>query len=223
MSASAAPSPPDTGRAVAPDACSLDAGTLAFYEANAAEYADRISRSEPDGDLKTFIRALPPRALPVLDWGCGPGNSAALLEEAGISCVATDASPAMAGIAAGMGVAVRIEPFEALEPLPRFRGIWANFSLMHAPRSMFAALVGRAAAALVPGGVLHLGQDTAACGAAAELPEESGLRMTFCRPEEMMEAVTEAGLVPVSARSGTHRGLGGTSLDFHILLARKPE
>ncbi len=217
------PSNPERGTPLSGQ--SLDPATLAYYEAHAADYAERISRSAPDGDLKTFMEALPATREPVLDWGCGPGNTAALLAAAGISCEATDASPAMAALAAELGVAVRVDPFEALDSAPRFRGIWANFSLIHAPLAMFAPLVARAAETLVPGGVLHLGQDIAIGHPRSETGREVrylGLRCALVPPEEIMEAVRAAGLLPVSARSGSGHSLHGTPLDFHILLARKP-
>ncbi len=219
------PLPQDPERGPPLAGASLDSATLAFYEAHAADYAERISRSAPDGDLKTFMEALPATRDPVHDWGCGPGNTAALLAEAGIACEASDASPAMAGLAAELGVAARVQPFEALDSAPRLRGVWANFSLIHAPRAMFAPLVARAAAALVPGGVLHLGQDISIghpCGETGREVRYFGVRYTLIPPDDIMAAVRGAGLLPVSARSGSSRCLHGTPLEFHILLARKP-
>lgn len=203
----------------------VDPETFAHYEANARRYAERVSRSVPDGDLKTFIEALPAAHDPILDWGCGPGNTAALLEARGMSCVATDASPAMAEIGADRGVAIRVEPFEALAPLPRFRGIWSNFALMHVERPCFAPLVQRAAAALIPEGVLHLGLDFRVGHPGREVARQvrlDGCLMTLFRPEEILSTVRDAGLVPVSARTGRGRMLDGTPTQFHILLARKP-
>ncbi|MBE9477456.1 MAG: SAM-dependent methyltransferase, partial [Proteobacteria bacterium] len=53
-----------------------DPETIATYNATVGDYVKLVSRTTPDRDLRRFIKAVPKGGL-VLDWGCGPGNSAA--------------------------------------------------------------------------------------------------------------------------------------------------
>ncbi len=112
-----------------------DKETLAAYTRNVETYAERFTRNRPDPDLSAFIDAVAPGGR-VLDLGCGPGNSAAMMRDAGLVAEASDATPAMAAIAAERyGLTERVEPFDALDARETYDGIWANFSLLHAPRA----------------------------------------------------------------------------------------
>lgn len=192
--------------------------TLDVYGRMALDYAERVSRPEPDGDLLAFIAALPAGDAPVLDWGCGPGNSAAMMKGECITIEATDACPEMAALADGLGVQVRVEPFESLEGADRYRGIWANFSLLHAPRWQMPDLLHRAARALVPDGLLHLGMKTGT----GEARDGLGRLFTYWQADELAAATTAAGLIPLSERRGEGIGLDGRVEPYVIQLARKP-
>jgi SAM-dependent methyltransferase len=137
---------------------SEDRETLDFYDAAATDYADRFSSAgKPDGDLRAFMDALMPGAL-VLDLGCGPGRSAALLREAGFQVDAMDASKGMIRTARErFGIEARLATFDMLDAETRYDGVWANFSLLHAPRAEMPGHLVRIRRALKPGGVLHLG------------------------------------------------------------------
>ena len=136
-----------------------DTQTLDVYADRAKDYADRFAA---DGASETeefiaFTNALPPSGR-VLDWGCGPGHWSAQFQRAGFDADATDASPEMAAVARErFGINVRVEPFDALDSRGQYHGIWAHFSLLHAPRADFASHLGRAMRALKPGGHLLLG------------------------------------------------------------------
>ena len=56
---------------------SKDTETLRVYDAKADEYAKLVA-SSPDTQLTEFMEALPLGGH-VLDLGCGPGNSAAMM------------------------------------------------------------------------------------------------------------------------------------------------
>lgn len=196
-----------------------DRETLDCYNKMADEYADCISRAEPDQDLRDFMSALPDGQAPVLDWGCGPGNSSAIMMENGLSVEATDASPEMAKLATAAGVAVRIEPFNALNPMPRYRGIWANFSLLHLPRDAFFDMVQLASNALLPNGVLHMGMKT---GTGQER-DSLGRYYTYYSELELDKATQNAGLEKLSIRHGEGMGLAGVVAPFAIHLSRKQD
>lgn len=137
---------------------SIDSQTMEFYARHHEDYLDRIalSRIELDDHMKKFVGELPPGDGPILDWGAGAGESASLLAGIGLTVEATDASPEMAAIARELGLEIRVEPFEALAPSPRYRGIISNVSICHAPRDVVPALVELAASAILDGGVLFL-------------------------------------------------------------------
>nr|WP_268968558.1 class I SAM-dependent methyltransferase [Palleronia pontilimi] len=162
--------------------------------------------------------ALPPGDAPVLDWGCGPGNSAAIMVSHEIDVDATDASPEMAAVAAGLGVDVRIEPFDALDPAPRYRGIWANFALLHAPPDVVPDLVALAGRALLPGGVLHLGMKQGSGSARDPI----GRYFSYWQPDDLDRMTRAAGLTPFRTRLGEGNGLDGRIEPFVIHLSRKP-
>lgn len=137
-----------------------DKETLAAYAKKAEDYANLVSRVTPDGDLQAFLNAIPSGGR-VLDLGCGPGNSARMMHEAGLEVEATDASPEMVAIAKERhGVDARLERFEDLDVENYYDGIWANFSLLHAPRADMPRHLSAIQKAIKPNGLLHLGLKT---------------------------------------------------------------
>ena len=197
-----------------------DPETMRVYAEQAEAYVERITRMEPDADLKAFIAAVRPRGL-VLDWGCGPGNSAAMMAAADLRVEATDASPEMAELARDLGVKVQVEPFEALRRRPKFDGIWANFSLLHATRAQVPLLVALASEALMPGGVLHLGMKTVPGDGRLEGRDTMGRFFSYWSEEDLAAACRNAGLEPRAARHGEGTGLDGRVEPFVIMLAAK--
>ena len=59
-----------------------DEETLKVYDARVADYAAMTKRSKIDPDLLRFMAHLPKNAF-VLDLGCGPGASSAVMRECG--------------------------------------------------------------------------------------------------------------------------------------------
>ena len=65
-----------------------DKRTIAVYDARAQAYLDLVSKDTPDADLQAFLDAMPEGGR-ALDLGCGPGNSAAMMRDAGLQVDAT--------------------------------------------------------------------------------------------------------------------------------------
>ena len=194
-----------------------DARTLAAYQARAADYAARFGDRGPDADLRAFLDAVPPGAR-VLDLGCGPGRSAAAMAEAGLAVEAWDAAPAMVDLARGRGVAARLARFDDLEARGAYDGVWANFSLLHAPRAALPGHLRAVARALRPGGRLHLGMKTGrgeGCDALGRFYAYWGA----CELRALLEA---AGLRPLGHREGASEGLAGGLAPFVIWTAERP-
>jgi len=94
----------------------------------------------------------------VLDLGCGSGWAAAHFTDLGYAVTAMDGSQGLADEAhARYGVDVIVQPFEKMTWENEFDGIWAWFTLMHAPRDTMDANLARVARAIKPGGQLKIG------------------------------------------------------------------
>jgi len=195
-----------------------DAGTLAAYAARAGDYAARFASARPDADLVAFIDALSAGGR-VLDLGCGPGSASAHMRAAGLNPDPVDASPEMVALAnATFDIGARAGLFEELDAVAAYDGVWANFSLLHAPRAALPGHLVAIARALKPGGVLHLGMKTGA----GEARDALGRFYAFVSVEELQELLAAAGLRVVALREGAERGLAGTLDPFVVCRAVKP-
>lgn len=135
-----------------------DPETIRIYDSRAADYAaltDGHTAGSPV--LRDFIAACPPGGR-VLDLGCGPGTAAGLMAAAGLQVDALDASAEMVALArAHPGVSARQATFDEVTGTALYDGIWASFSLLHAPRSDMPRHLAALKEALTPGGLFHIG------------------------------------------------------------------
>ncbi len=132
-----------------------DKETLNVYAEKAADYAamtDEFNTRDPS--LDAFIAAIPQGGC-VLDLGCGPGASAAQMAAAGLTVDAFDPVPEMVAMAARhAGVNARQAGFDDLHAEAIYDGVWANFSLLHAPREDMPRHLAQIKSALKPGGAI---------------------------------------------------------------------
>lgn len=192
-----------------------DPKTLAVYASKATDYAALVAHPTDDPARATFIAALP-KGGQVLDLGCGPGLSAAAMAQAGLLVTAIDPVPEMIALAEKQeGVTARIGTFEDVGPPASWDGIWANFSLLHAPRSHLPRHLAAIAAALRPGGRLHIGMKTGT----GEARDKLGRRYTYVTEEELRSLLNDAGLTPVAQWTGRDKGLDGELAPWIILHA----
>ena len=109
--------------------------TVAFYDANAADFAERtLGRIEVNvgkpidmSDLyEPFLGAIPEGGA-ILDAGCGPGRDAAQFVRRGYRVVAFDASIEMVRRCRAVeGVTVKHQTFQEIEDEALFDGVWAS-------------------------------------------------------------------------------------------------
>ncbi len=195
-----------------------DSQTIAWYDGMARDYAARFGAQKQDRSLAAFAARLPAGAR-VLDLGCGPGHAAAQLAAGGHSAEAWDAAEGMVALAARHpGVTARQARFEDLRAEAEYDGIWANFSLLHAPRADFPNHIAAIARALRPGGLFHLGMKTGEDSRRDHL----GRNYTFHTQDQLEAALGDAGLRVLSRTTGREKGFAGTEDPFVILLSEKP-
>ncbi|ASP18865.1 tellurite methyltransferase [Antarctobacter heliothermus] len=180
-----------------------DPETIRLYNARAKDYADVTEGAGPDATLRAFLAALPPKAR-VLDLGCGPGRSAGILAAAGHQVEAWDASEGMVALAAKRpGVTARLAEFNALTASAVYDAIWANFSLLHAPRAEMPRHLAAIRQALKPGGLAHV----AVKEGTGSQRDTLGRLYTYYTEPELSLLLTQAGLTPGPFRHGEGMGL----------------
>lgn len=197
-----------------------DKDTLAVYAKAAGDYAERFVRIEDAdvdqfSDLKAFVALLPDNGL-VLDLGCGPGQWTAKIREAGYRVEGMDASPEMAVLAKErFDLDVSVGVFADLDANGLYDGIWANFSLLHAPKAEMPAHLNRIYRALKPGGAFHIGAKLGE----GEARDHLGRFYSYYQADELTALLTDAGFTVVRKRTGSAEGLAGSKDSFVILTA----
>ena len=183
-----------------------DAETLRIYDDKAADYAaqnqDYLSQ---DPRLHSFITACP-TAGRVMDLGCGPGTSAAVMAAAGLQADAMDASSAMVTLAnAQEGVSAWQATFSEISGTARYDGIWANFSLLHAPRADFPKHLAQIKQCLKPGGVFYIALKLGK----GEARDSLGRLYTYYEEDDLKDLLKTAGFTVLNCAFGESKGMDG--------------
>ncbi len=196
-----------------------DPRTIAVYDARAGDYARLNMTSRPDADLQAFIDAVPVGGR-ILDLGCGPATASAHLRAAGLDPDPVDASAAMVALANdSYGIGARQGTFDDLDAVAVYAGVWANFSLLHAPRADLPRHLTAIHRALVPGGVFHIGMKTGTYAGRDALDRF----YTYVGVTELQGLLADAGFLLLTTRQGVDKGLSGSMDPFVICLTRKPD
>jgi SAM-dependent methyltransferase len=193
----------------------IDRETIRFYDQAAQRMTNLDADGPPAPALARFMARLAPGAA-VLDLGCGAGVATAHLDRAGFSVTSLDASTELLAIARRLtpGATLVHGTFDAVATLGIFDGIWANFALLHAPRSEMPRHLAAIADALKPGGVFHLsmliGGD--------ERRDQLGRAYTYYTADELRRLTSAAGFVERDADQGEKTGQTGLAEPFIALL-----
>ena len=193
-----------------------DPKTLAVYDEKAADYARLMDHDAiPLTALHKFLSQLPGGGS-VLDLGCGPGTWARHMVKAGFKVDAVDASAGMVEKASAIeGLNVWQASFDEIEAVARYDGIWANFSLLHAPRTEMSGHLARLKTALRPGGLLHLGLKQGT----GEGRDTLGRFYTYYTVDEIVALLAKSGMSASDLRTGADKGLDGAVAAWFTLTA----
>jgi SAM-dependent methyltransferase len=187
-----------------------DRDTIDVYNARVGEYAKLEPSTTPSETLAEFMAALPDGGH-VLDLGCGPGTSSRHMVRAGLRVTAMDASEEMIALAAQIdGVTARHATFDDVAEVAVYDGVWANFSLLHAPRADMPRHLSAIHAALKPGGAFHI---AVKAGTGAER-DSIGRFYTYYTEAELTGLLRDAGFTPGPYRRGRDKGLSGEDADW---------
>lgn len=187
-----------------------DRDTIAVYDARAGDYAKLETSDTPSETLAAFIATLPTGAR-VLDLGCGPGTSARHMVRAGCVVDALDASAEMIGLASTIdGVTARQASFDEISGTAIYDGVWANFSLLHAPRADMPRHLSAIHTALKPGGLFHIAVKE---GTGAHRDSINRL-YTYYTEAELTHLLQAAGFSVGPYRRGRDKGLSGEDADW---------
>lgn len=193
-----------------------DEETIAAYNQKVDEYASLVSSDKPDLDAQAFLDSLPDNAF-VLDLGCGPGNSAKFFKDAGHVVDAIDASEEMVKLASSKhGLNARVGTFEDVQETNHYDAVWANFSLLHAPKDKFPVYLQAIHRALKPDGIFHIGMKLGSDSRRDNL----GRLYAYYSREELEALLQNNGFVASRNREGEDVGLAG-DLDRWIVIQSK--
>ncbi len=195
-----------------------DKETLDVYAEKAGDYAKMSQKAtSEDPSLIAFIEAMPAGGH-VLDLGCGPGLSAAQMAKAGLSVEAYDPVPQMVAMASQHeNVNAQQANFDDVSGIAVYDGIWANFSLLHAPRNEMPKHLSRIAEALKKGGRFHIAVKTGT----GSHRDGLGRFYTYYGEEELTDLLADAGFSVIDRREGCEAGLSGEMAHWIALAATR--
>ena len=188
-----------------------DKETVDVYAAQADEYAAMTDNANADDPtLAAVIDAIPANGH-VLDLGCGPGAAAGEMAQAGLQVTATDAVPEMVALAAQhAGVNAVCATFNDIEGDDLYDGIWANFSLLHAPKADMPRHLAALSKSLKANGVFHIGLKEGT----GEKRDGIGRQYSYYELDELTALLEDAGLTVQEHTSGCSLGMDGTMANW---------
>lgn len=191
-----------------------DQKTIDAYTTRIAEYLSIPLPPEQIEARMAFAEAVVPGGY-VLDLGAGPGSDSAFLQREGLRVRAMDATPAFVEHARGNGVDAYLGTFDDVTEVDEYDGIYASFSLLHAPRADFPRHLAAIHRAMKPGAVLFLGLKLGT----GDHRDDLGRYYTYYTQTEIEEALEQAGFAVDRITTGMGTGLAGSYDGFILVLA----
>ena len=193
----------------------MDKITIDIYNSKATEYANLDIDQVSLNAYRDFTSALPKNGL-VLDYGCGPGYFAKKFLADGFKVDAFDASEKMIEIVAREDqINSWIAVFKSFHSSTKYDGIWANFSLVHAPKKEIAPLIQKIFKSLKSNGLFSLGLKLGT----GEKRDKIGRKYSYFEEQEIKDILLNEGFCNISHHLGAATGLDGQSSNFIIILS----
>lgn len=194
-----------------------DSKTISIYDEQVEKYANLVSSDKPGAILKEFMETVPAGGR-VLDLGCGPGNSAILMQRNGFIVSAVDASEEMVLYANNTyKLDAKVQTFDDLSEVSFYDGIWANFSLLHAHEEDFPKYLSAIHKALVTKGIFHIGMKLGQ----GMKRDKIGRMYAYFSEEELIEHLQTKGFEIISKTYGEEPGLSGEIAPWITILSQK--
>ncbi|TMV03720.1 class I SAM-dependent methyltransferase [Ruegeria sediminis] len=151
----------------------------------------------------------------VLDLGAGPGSDSAFFMRRGLRVRALDATAEFVRNARENGVDAHLGSFDDVTETAEYDGVYASFSLLHAPRADFPRHLKSIHQALKPEGVLFLGMKLGT----GEHRDELDRYYTYYSQPEIETALAKAGFRIDRVTTGMGKGLAGSYDGFILVMA----
>jgi SAM-dependent methyltransferase len=190
-----------------------DKRTINAYTTRVADYLQIPLPPEQIEARMAFAEAV--GAGYVLDLGAGPGSDSGFFMREGLTVRALDATPAFVEHARENGVDAHLGTFDDVTEEAEYDGIYASFSLLHAPRSDFPRHLAAIHRALKPEGVFFLGLKLGT----GEHRDDLDRYYTYFSQTEIEEALDQAGFTIDRVTTGMGSGLAGSYDGFILVLA----
>ena len=194
-----------------------DAKTIAFYDGAADRYAN-LTKTGAVGPLLQAFMALLPANAHVLDLGCGPARASRHMRDAGHYPDPVDASQGMVDLANNThDIGARILTFDEVDMVAAYDGVWANFSLLHAPHKDLPRIFAALGTALRRDGVLHVAMKTGT----GEARDKIDRLYTYVSVAELHELLADTGFSVLETIEDHEVGCAGTDDPYVAVRARK--
>lgn len=182
-----------------------DDETIQVYNERVEDYIKVVEDIKPRPVLVDFMSYFSPGDY-ILDLGCGPADASAHMIAAGLKVDAVDASSEMVRVAKeNHGVEARLATFEDISEVDTYNGVWASFSLLHAPQKDFPRYLKNLHTALKPNGYFHLGMKLGE----GEARDSIGRMYSYYSQEELETHLEQAGFKIIEVKLGEGKGLAG--------------
>ena len=196
-----------------------DEKTIAIYDEQVENYAGLVSDGKTNPVLQGFIKSLPKNGH-VLDLGCGTGNSSVLMRNHGLHVDPVDASREMINHAnKNYNIDARQATFDDLKAVNSYDGIWANFSLLHAPTEDFPRHLKAIHTALTPNGIFHIAMKLGN----GMLRDSIGRMYSYYSEEELITHLENTGFIVLDKTFGEEPGLSGEIAPWITILSKRDD
>jgi SAM-dependent methyltransferase len=195
----------------------VDEETMRSYAANIDAFRKMVETQRKNPHLTDFMGRLPRNAA-VLDLGCGIGDAAAIMRAAGMDVTCIDASPDMIKAAQEIyGLTVEQRSFDDVNEIGAYDGIWASYSLLHAPKDQMPENLGRLHRALRDGGLGYFGLKIGI----GETRDDAGRFYGYYQQNELTDLLRDAGFTILRTQTSKIVGmLGKEEQGINIVVKR---